>query len=116
MGRMTQITIGQALELAEAHHHAGRLAEAEGAYRRILLANPNQPDALHRLGVLLCQRKNFTEGIQFLLQAIQANPNQAEYELNLGYALNAIGRIDRAGDWESPIRCIITELTKLSSN
>ncbi len=49
------ITIQQVLDLALEHHSAGRLNEAENVYRQILQSDPNQPDALHLLGVIAHQ-------------------------------------------------------------
>ena len=49
------LTIEQALDLAVQHHNAGRLPEAEYVYQQILHADPNQPVALHLLGVIAHQ-------------------------------------------------------------
>ena len=38
-----------------AHHHAGRLPQAEACYRKILAAEPSNVNALHLLGVLARQ-------------------------------------------------------------
>ncbi len=48
-------TIAEALAIAFDHHEAGRLAEAEILYGRILDADPHQATALHLLGVLYGQ-------------------------------------------------------------
>ena len=45
-------SVHQLLALALQSHRAGRLAEAEVAYRRILQTDANHADALHLLGVL----------------------------------------------------------------
>ena len=45
-------TIQQSLELAVRHHNAGDLAKAEGIYQQVLQVDPNQPVALHLLGVI----------------------------------------------------------------
>src|SRR5262249_15343922 len=42
--------LAETLAIATSHHQAGRLAEAEQIYRRILLLDPGQPHALHQLG------------------------------------------------------------------
>jgi protein O-GlcNAc transferase len=49
------LTIQQAIDLAVQHHNGGRLAEAERLYQQILQADPNQPGALHLLGVIAHQ-------------------------------------------------------------
>ena len=45
----------ESLAVAIQHHKAGRLQAAEEIYRRILAAEPNQPDALNLLDVLAAQ-------------------------------------------------------------
>ena len=52
---MTPITIEQAIEIALAHHRAGRLAEAETLYRQVLSLVPGHAEVLHLLGVLAGQ-------------------------------------------------------------
>ena len=42
----------ESIDLAVQHHNAGRLPEAESIYQQILQADPNQPVALHLLGVI----------------------------------------------------------------
>ena len=49
------MTIQQAIDLALQHHMAGRLPQAESIHQQILQSNPNQPVALHLLGVIACQ-------------------------------------------------------------
>ncbi len=43
---------GAALRAAIQHHQAGRLGQAEALYRQVLQAQPQNPDALHLLGVI----------------------------------------------------------------
>ena len=50
-----QVTIPQAMDIAVAHHRAGRLRDAEGIYRQILQRNANFAPAVHMLGVTLFQ-------------------------------------------------------------
>ena len=49
------LTMQQALDLAIQHHTAGRLSQAESIYQQILQSNPEQPTALHLLGVIAHQ-------------------------------------------------------------
>ena len=42
----------QMLQTAMQHQRAGRLAQAEQLYRQVLASDPQQPVALHMLGVL----------------------------------------------------------------
>ena len=43
------------LQICLSHHQFGRLQKAEKLYRRILQIYPDQPDALHLLGVIAIQ-------------------------------------------------------------
>lgn len=78
------------------HHSAGRLAEAEAAYRSILQAEPQNPDALHLMGVLALQVNKPAVALDLIGQAIRHNPNNAVYCSNLGSALRRLGRLDEA--------------------
>ena len=44
------------LAAAIRHHQDGRVKEAEALYRQVLAEQPDNPEALHLLGVLLLQR------------------------------------------------------------
>ncbi|MGD0461243.1 MAG: tetratricopeptide repeat protein [Tepidisphaeraceae bacterium] len=90
------LTVQQALDLAVQHHRAGRLAEAEGIYRRILAAEPNNAQALHLLGVLGGQVGQAEAGIQLIRRAIALQPDFADAYNNLGCALSAQDQPDEA--------------------
>ena len=45
----------KALDLALQHHAAGRVSQAEHIYKQVLKIDPNQPAALHFLGVVALQ-------------------------------------------------------------
>ena len=80
-------TIKEAL----AHHQAGRLAEAEAGYRALLATNPEDPEALHLLGVLEQQRGRLAPAIELMRRAIARNPKAPMFHRNLGTALMATG-------------------------
>lgn len=50
-----QFTLAQAMDIAIAHHRAGRFREAEGIYRQVLANHRDFPPAVHMLGVTLFQ-------------------------------------------------------------
>jgi tetratricopeptide (TPR) repeat protein/SAM-dependent methyltransferase len=77
-------------------HHAGRLAEAEQLYRRVLAAEPRHADSLHRLGVIAYQAGQPASAVELIRQAIAQRAGSAPYHLHLGLALGALGRIDEA--------------------
>ena len=90
------LDVPAALAAALRHHQAGQLAEAEALYRQVLQARPDQPDALHLLGVLAHQVERHEVAVELIGQAIALNPNAAGYYSNLGVALQALGRGDEA--------------------
>jgi predicted O-linked N-acetylglucosamine transferase (SPINDLY family) len=88
----TFLSVEQALDL----HEAGKLAEAENAYRRILESQPGCADALNLLGVLLNDKKDCEEAEILLRQAIAINKRAAPYHNNLGNVYLAQKRRDLA--------------------
>ncbi|RAU20132.1 hypothetical protein CU669_19980 [Paramagnetospirillum kuznetsovii] len=83
-------------QLALGHHQAGRLAEAEALYHRILAKEPRHVDALHLLGLVAHQCGNNESAVQLITRAIGLNPGFAEAHNNLGNALRALGRPEEA--------------------
>jgi protein O-GlcNAc transferase len=77
------MTINDALRL----HHAGRLDEAEGAYRQVLALQPNQYHALHFLGVLKAQQGDMASSIDLIARslALFADNPLAEFHLAEAY-------------------------------
>jgi tetratricopeptide (TPR) repeat protein len=80
------------LAVAFAHHKAGRLAEAETAYRKLLAAAPGNPDIAMLLGLLLDQRGAHAEAVQHLLKAAKAKSSDPVSHYNLALALQHAGR------------------------
>ena len=78
------------------HHRAGRLDEAEAVYRAVLETRPQSAEALHLLGVLLCQRGDAAGGCELLHQAAKADPDCPEVHFNLAKALTETGQQDPA--------------------
>jgi Flp pilus assembly protein TadD len=74
-------------EAAVEHHQAGRLAEAEPLYRKVLALEPNHADALHLLGVLAAQIGRFDDAVGLIGRACRLRPHAADYRMHLGNAL-----------------------------
>lgn len=91
-----RLTIQQALDLAVRHHGAGRLAEAEGIYRQVLVADPDQPQAQHLLGVIAHQSGRNDQARDLIGKALAVKPDYAEAHNNLGLTLQALGQVDAA--------------------
>ncbi len=58
---------------------AGRYAEAEPMYRRLLELNPRDPTAAHQLGVILMQLDRCKEALPFLQKLGEIDSSDAEY-------------------------------------
>jgi len=76
-------TVQKSLDLALQHHTAGRLPKAEGLYQQVLQADPNQPVALHLLGVIAHQVGKNDFAVDLIGKALAINPDFAEAHNNL---------------------------------
>ncbi len=84
------------LDQATSLHTLGRLDEAEKLYRVLLADDPQQPDALALLGVLLAARKDFPQAVSFLERAIEADPLAALFRFYMGNVFFDMDDLDRA--------------------
>ena len=94
--QVREISVQEAVEMGIRHHRAGRLAEAEYIYGKVLEAVPDQPDALHFLGVVTHQLGRSDEAIERIQSAIALHPEHADMHNNLGRILMERGRSDEA--------------------
>lgn len=78
------------------HHQAGRLTEAEGLYRQILLLDARHADSLHLLGVIAYQKGNLELAVARYEQALTVKPDFPKALYNLGCALQAQGKLFEA--------------------
>jgi predicted O-linked N-acetylglucosamine transferase (SPINDLY family) len=90
------VTIEQAMQIALAHHEAGRLAEAEAIYRQVLAQVPQHAGALHLLGTVALQTGHLDAAIDLIGRALALNPGLAEAHCNRAEALRRAGRLDDA--------------------
>jgi predicted Zn-dependent protease len=77
-------------------HQAGNLLEAEKGYRKILVRDPNNPDALHLCGVVKSQQGDYPAAIKLIERAIEKYPHHADFYINLGNALAHQGQVEQA--------------------
>jgi len=89
-------SVAAALADAFEHHKRGRLSEAEAGYRQVLQTTPDEPDALHRLGVIAHQLGQNELALQLIDRATAVNPAHPTYHHDAGIVLHALGRIDDA--------------------
>ena len=93
---MNPVSIAQALERGLAHHRAGRLDQAEAAYRQILETGPGHPDALQLLAAIAHQTGRNDAALELIDDAIAARPLHPGYHAQRGRVLYALGRLDEA--------------------
>ena len=77
---------------AVTHHRAGRLAEAQALYRRVLEIEPGHADGLHLMGVLAFQVGRADIAADMIGRAISVDGQIARYHQSLGTALAARNR------------------------
>ena len=75
---------------------AGRLDAAEGAWRAILARRPDDPEALHLLGIILARTGRREEGMALLDRSIAGAPRNAAFLNNRALVLSESGRLDEA--------------------
>ncbi|MES1946165.1 hypothetical protein C84B14_02426 [Salinisphaera sp. C84B14] len=83
----------QASALAEgvALHRAGRLAEAEGCYRRIKRRDPDYAEALRMRALVAHQQREPDSAVKLLRRAVEHQPSNPVYHHSLGGLLRALG-------------------------
>ena len=70
---MPKLSTIDALKLALEQHRAGNFQAAEAVYRKVLVHDADNADALHLLGVLLRQTGRVRTGIDLLHRAVGLN-------------------------------------------
>jgi predicted TPR repeat methyltransferase len=92
--KILQKSVKQAVNL----HKVGKLDEAERRYRAVLRQQPDNPDALHFLGLLVHHRGDTAAATDLIRQATVAAPGYADAFNNLGNLLKLAGRLEEAED------------------
>jgi tetratricopeptide (TPR) repeat protein len=77
---------------ALAHHQAGRLREAEAAYRSALAILPRHAITNHNLGVVIAAQSRHRSAIAHFDEVIAAEPNYAAAHYNRAVALQELGQ------------------------
>lgn len=82
-----------------AAHKRGDLAQAQELYRLSLELQPNHSEALHLLGVIAAQTKNYRQAIELISSSIKINPGNAMAHGNLGNAFRELR------DYKAAVEC-----------
>ena len=84
------------LDRAIRAHQAGNLDEAAGLYSQILAADPEDPSALHLLGLVHHQTGRHEEALAGISRALSLRPRYPAALMNLGNTYCALGRLEEA--------------------
>jgi Flp pilus assembly protein TadD len=93
---MPQVSVQDALRLAQRHRDAGRFRDAESIYREILAQRPDHGESHHQLGLLAYQEGQHEVAIESLSRAVELKPEAWNFHTNLGAAFAALDRGDEA--------------------
>ncbi len=88
--------ISETLRSGVEHHLAGRLAEAEDMYRRVLKINPRHIQAVHLLGLVAFQLGRHDTAVEYLNLAIKADSFHAPLPADLAEIYRSMGKIPEA--------------------
>src|SRR6266571_117563 len=94
--RAGAVALPEINNIALQHHQAGRLSEAEAAYREILAVDLENIDALHFSGVIAYQRGENEQAAEWISRALARNASNAPAHNNLGNVLVRQGKLEEA--------------------
>jgi Flp pilus assembly protein TadD len=80
------------LDQGRTHQQAGRLTEAEDAYRHALELAPHDAESCHLLGLVTYRLHRLAESLRYLHAAVERQPTSPVYWFNLGVVSQKAGR------------------------
>ena len=69
------------------HQQSGQIDQAKALYEQVLSREPNQPDALHLLGLIAVMQGRRPQAIELIRRAIASRSDVAAFHVNLGNVL-----------------------------
>lgn len=104
------MTPAELFAAATGHHRAGRLAEAEPAYRALLAQVPGHADASQLLALVLAQAGRLAEALPLAETAVTADPRRGDWLTNLGELYR---QLNRPADAEATLRRAVVAAPQL---
>jgi len=86
--RLIAMNLHEQWQAAQAHHVAGRHAEAEKEYRRMLQQAPNNVQLLYTIAQICYEQQKSDEAIDFMEQAWRLDPNNIGLRYSLATLLS----------------------------
>jgi predicted TPR repeat methyltransferase len=90
------LNIPEEINKAVQFHIKGQLDEAEALYKKVLIIQPNNPDALNLLGVVCFQIGDLKSSEELINKAIEEKPSNPNFHNNLGNTLRNSGKVTQA--------------------
>lgn len=84
------------LNEAMTHQRAGRLIQAEKVYDGILAQAPDQPDAVHLLGLVRMEQDRDEEAVALMERALALFPEAPHFHHNIAGIYRRMGRLEEA--------------------
>ncbi|MEH2174699.1 GNAT family N-acetyltransferase [Nostoc sp.] len=108
-------TIPEALHRFTHYQQTNRLDLAEQGYRQILNVQPQHPDALYRLGVLMHQKGNYSIAEELFRNVLQVQPQYVKAWFSLGNLHQAQNQLPEAEAAYQQALVLPSESSMLSS-
>ncbi|MBF0329963.1 MAG: tetratricopeptide repeat protein [Nitrospirae bacterium] len=96
--RKDKVFIQDEISKAVQLHNDGKLYDAQYRYQKILKVEPDNADALHLLGTLKYQLKEYNCAVELISRALEVDPGSALFYFSLANTLADMGLQDKAKD------------------
>ena len=77
-------------------HQKGSISDAEHIYQSVISRDSNNFEAIHHLGIIEYQKKNYQASIDLIQKALILRPNYAEAYSNIALSYKELGYLDLA--------------------
>jgi len=77
-------------------YQTGDVAQSKQIFQQVLQINPEDPDALHLLGVMARDEGHYQQGIDLITRAIKVLPREANFYNNIGICFRKAGNLLKA--------------------
>ncbi|KAG7387615.1 hypothetical protein PHYPSEUDO_013865 [Phytophthora pseudosyringae] len=91
-----QTRANDAIQRGISLQEAGEALGAQNVYSRVLRASPGNADAVHLMGTLHFQTGQFERAVEYISQAVAANPQVSWYHSNLALSYMALKQQEAA--------------------
>lgn len=94
--KAAQQRLARDLAQAESLAGTGKLTEAREIYQRLVVECPQEPQALHGLGLVADRQRKHHEAQALYVQALALKPREAAWLSDLGWSYYLDGQLDKA--------------------